>query len=83
MSSVDVKERFDALVAKRDEAKTQIVQLETKIESTKESIAQIVNEWKEKYGIESSEEAEAICDKLQQEVTEILDKCEKYLDKVE
>ena len=83
MSSTEVRERFDQLVQKRDNAKTQIVQLETKIDSTKESISQIESNWKEKYGINSVEEAEAMCSKLEEEITDILDKCEKYLDKVE
>lgn len=82
-TSEEVKQKFDRLVEKRDEAKTQIVQLETRIESTKESISQIETEWKEKYGINSPEEAEQICSKLEEEINGILEKCEKYLDKVE
>ena len=80
---IDIKQKFDELVQKRDDAKTQIVQLETKIDSAKESISQIEAEWKEKYGINSAEEAEAMCEQLESEISGILDKCEKYLQKVE
>lgn len=77
---MDIKQRFEALTKKRDEAKAQQIQLNTKIDSAKDTIAEIENEWKEKYGINSFEEAKQMVLKMEAEITDTLDKCQEYLD---
>ena len=78
-----VKERFDALVKKRDETKTTIVQLQTKIDSANESISNLEKELKDKWNLNSYEEAKAKRDELERQINETLTKCEDYLSKVE
>ena len=78
---MDVKERFDALKKKRDDAKTLQVQLNTKIDSAKDSISEIENLWKEKYNISTYAEAQQLSIKMEKEITEVLDSCEEFLSK--
>lgn len=78
---MDVKERFDALKKKRDDAKTLQVQLNTKIDSAKDSISEIENLWKEKYNVSTYAEAQQLSIKMEKEITEVLDSCEEFLSK--
>ena len=80
--SETVKERFDRLVKKRDELNTRLVQLSTKLESTKESISNIETMWKDQYGLNSYEEVIAEEKRLSEEIEQTLNKCEAYLSKV-
>jgi len=82
MENTDIKQRFDELVKKRDDTKTQIVQLETRIQATTESIESIEKDWKEKWGLNSVEEVQAEVDRLANEIDSIVTKCENYLNKV-
>lgn len=77
-----IKERFDKLVEKRENLKTQIVQLETKIDSARESMEAIEKEWKEQFGISSYEEAKEKLDSMERDIDATLTKCETYLEKV-
>jgi len=82
MESIEIKKRFDELVKKKEETKTQIVQIETRLQSTEESIKSIEADWKEKWDINSVEEAQQEVDRLSKEIDSIMSKCEAYLNKV-
>lgn len=77
-----VKERFNELLEKKEKAKTQLVQLETKKESAKESLDAIEKDWKENWDINSYEEAQAKVAEMESEIESTLSKCEEYLSKV-
>ena len=82
MSSIEeTKKRFDELKKKRDEAKAEVIQLETKSQSANESMESIVNQWKDEYGISTYEEAKAKADEMAKQLDDTLSKCEEFLSK--
>ena len=83
MQSAQIKERFQQLLDKREAAKTQLVQLQTKKESATESMQEIEKEWKEKWEVNSFEEAQSKMKEMEQEISETITECEKFLEKVE
>ena len=74
-----VKERFDELVAKRDSLKTQKIQLEAKISSTKETMKDIEDQWKNDFNVNSYEEAVMLESQITQQIDSTMDVCEEYL----
>lgn len=83
MSNVDeIKERFANLSKKRDELKAQQVQLQTKIDSANESIAEIEKQWAEQFDVHGFEEAQRKLEQMETELEQTLSKCESYLMKV-
>lgn len=76
-----VKERFNSLVEKKEEANRKIVQLETKKDSAEESLKTIEEDWKKNMGIESYEEAKKKCEELEKEINDAMDQCEQFLSK--
>lgn len=77
---MDVKQRFNTLLDKKEEAKKQKVMLETRIESAQESMEAVKTEWQEKYGVSSLEEAKQKLSEMETSVNEGLAECEKYLE---
>ena len=77
-----VKERFNQLLEKKEKAKTQLVQLQTKRDSAKESMTAIETDWKENYSIASYEEAKEKIAEMENQIDTTLSKCEEYLGKV-
>ena len=76
---MSVRERFDELLKKREEAKRNKVQLETRIEASKESMKAIEEEWQEKWGVSTLEEVKSKLAEMEAEVESTLAKCEEFL----
>lgn len=75
----EMKERFRELTEKRDKLKEEQVELSGKLSVLKEREEALLKELKEKYNLNTLEEAETEVQRLSEEIEEALAKAEESL----
>ena len=75
----EMKERFRELTEKRDKLKEEQVELSGKLSVLKEREGALLKELKEKYNLNTLEEAETEVQRLSEEIEEALAKAEESL----
>lgn len=80
MASVEeLKQRFETLTKKRDELTSRKVVAESRLQVATENYDKAIKEIKEKFGVSSLSEAQALYERKKSELETALNKCELEL----